>query len=139
MERRVEHRDVRDVRQRALCGTDRLQRRFVVERRERPELLDRGENGLVDHGRLAEAGAAMDDAMADRAGRHIVIDVLGLAAFDEMTLEARRARVDDENPQRPSRNGGYSSRIRRAYAATRATQRSIPSTSSEAGHAGTAA
>jgi hypothetical protein len=66
---------------------------------------------LVDHRRLDEARAAVDDAVADRVGRNVVVDLDRRPVFDEVPLEARGAGVDGEDLQRERWNGGYSSRI----------------------------
>ena len=77
--------------------------------------LERRHDGIVDAHRVAEDVAAVDDAVADRVEtrRHVVerLDRLrALAAVDECQLEARRARVDDEdaiqNGQAQSRTSG---------------------------------
>ena len=71
---------------------------------ERSELGEQGQlvlDGVVDEHRLAEGGAAVDDAMRD--GLHCrTDDVLerrdgrrGLVGGDEVQLQARRAGVDD--------------------------------------------
>jgi hypothetical protein len=51
------------------------------------------------------------DAVPDCVGGGVLLDGARLTVLDEMPLEARRAGVDDEDSQRPSRKGGYSSRI----------------------------
>ena len=92
----------------ATCGTsgkralrllDRAQRRRVVQRRKRLELLDLGPNLVVDHDRLAEPRAAVHHAVRDTAdmsqGLSPGRDLPGLVAFDDVQLQARRARVDD--------------------------------------------
>jgi Arc/MetJ family transcription regulator len=52
----------------------------------------------VDHDRVAEARAAVDDAVRDGLGVPAVrerLDRPRLAAVDEVELDARRAGVDD--------------------------------------------
>jgi hypothetical protein len=96
MEGRVEHRDVWDVRQDALGFFDRAQRRRVVQRRERLELLDLSFDGSVDQDRLAETLAAVNHAVCDRG--HVLferVDAARLLSLDDVQLQARRAGVDD--------------------------------------------
>ncbi len=74
MEGRVEHRDVRDVGQGALCLPDRAQCRCVVQRRQHLQLLNLGPNIVVDHDRLAEPRAAVHDSVCDRRDVSRVLD-----------------------------------------------------------------
>ena len=98
MEGSVEDGDVRDIGLSRLRLADRAQRRVVVERRQRAELLDRRNHLVVDQHRLHEACAPVDDAMADRIRLEVVLDRSG-CSVDEMPLQARRAGFDGENPQ----------------------------------------
>jgi hypothetical protein len=71
-----------------------------VERRQRRQLRDRLRHGGVhDHG-LAEAGAAVDDAMADGVGTLERLDGRApLPVVHERELQARRPCIDDEDVQ----------------------------------------
>ena len=100
----VEHGHVRDVRQYAARLLQRLQRRCVVQRRDQRQvgdlLLDLG---VDDHGRL-EAGAPVDDAVADRLDAAVELGVrldppARLVGRDEVQLQARGAGVDDKDVQ----------------------------------------
>jgi hypothetical protein len=53
----------------------------LVQRRERHELAEGGDYRVVQHGRLGEARAAMDDAMAD--GHDLVAECAGEPVEDE--------------------------------------------------------
>jgi hypothetical protein len=97
VERRVEDGDVRNVRERSAGVVDPAQRRVVVQRRDRTQLLDPADDVVVDPRRLDEARAAVDDAVADRLGRDERVDRVRFRSVDEMELQARRARVDGEN------------------------------------------
>jgi hypothetical protein len=69
-----------------------------VERRERDQRPDLGVDVRVDDDRVAKARAAVDDAVRDRV--HVLRERLDRAraiVFDDMELDARRARVDDED------------------------------------------
>lgn len=90
---------MRDVGQRGPGLADSPERRLVVQRRKRPKLLDRRDDVGVDQRRLDEARAAVDDAMADGVRSLVPVDGAGLAALDEVSLEARGARVDRENQE----------------------------------------
>ena len=120
MERRVEHRDVWNVRERAPRLVDRAHRRRVVQRRERLEPLDLGANVVVDQHWLAKARTAVHDAMRDRRdiSRDLVQDVSAWdsSSVDDVQLQARRARVDYENGQTQSRTSGWSSPYSRVHA-----------------------
>ena len=65
MKRGVEDGDLRNVRQRHRDGVDALEVRWVVQRRQRAALIDRGDDVGGDHNAFAEAIAAVHDAMAD--------------------------------------------------------------------------
>jgi hypothetical protein len=102
VERRVEDRDVRAIRQERPRLGDRLQGRGVVERSELAELLEPLGDRVVDDRGLSEVRPAVDDAVRD--GGDVVgrfrerTDTLGRAVRrDERELQARRAGVDDEN------------------------------------------
>jgi hypothetical protein len=97
MEGGVEDGHMRDVRQRLARAADLLERPPVVERRERRELLDRLLDRLVDERRTDEAAPTVDDAVTDRVRRHEVVDGAGFVPVDEVKLEARGARVDDQD------------------------------------------
>jgi hypothetical protein len=66
MEGGVEHRHVRDVRERPLGDLDAFGVDGVVQRREHGEIADRGQHGVVDQHRRREPLAAVDDAVRDR-------------------------------------------------------------------------
>ena len=100
MEGAVEDGDVGEIGKRLPGLFDRRQGRRVVQRRE----LDRGFelrlDRVVDHDRLAEARAAVDDTVGDR--RDGVRDRVkglnrgrGVVGLDNGKLQARRAGVDD--------------------------------------------
>jgi hypothetical protein len=101
----VEDRDVRHVREDALRLLDPRESWSVVERGECLELEDLLADDLIDHNGIAEAWAALHDAMADG------LDICGvdrleriqcgraLVRGDQVELEARRAGVDDEDVQ----------------------------------------
>ena len=102
VEGRVEDGDVRGVRQELSRLGDRLQGGRVVKRRELDELLQACRDVVIDQRRLAELRPAVDDPMCDSgdiAGRFSERrDALGRAVRrDERELQARRARVDDED------------------------------------------
>ena len=80
---RVEDGDVRDVGQRGQCLTDGDQSRLVVQRRERPQPLDPGDDRGVDHHGLDEARAAVDDSVPDRLGRRVAVDGAHLVSLDQ--------------------------------------------------------
>jgi hypothetical protein len=85
-----------NIRKRALRRLDCLERRLVVKRRERRQLADRALHLLVEDDRLAETGAAVDDAMTDRVALDRErVDRRRFASLDEVQLQARRAGVDD--------------------------------------------
>ena len=99
---RVEDRDVRAIRQKPPRVGDRRQGGRVVERRQLDQLFQPPGNRVVDDRGLSELGPAVDDAVRDggdvarsfREGRN----ALGRAVRrDERELQARRARVDDED------------------------------------------
>jgi hypothetical protein len=104
VERRVEDGDVRDIGERRPRPLESVERRSVVERSKIRELAERRRDRLVDDDGLTKALAAVDDAVADGGdvSRKLLDrrDVLALVvAIDDRQLEARGARVDDENPQ----------------------------------------
>jgi hypothetical protein len=87
-------------------GTARLvegdECRPVVQRRQLGEDSELTFDLVVDHDRIAEAQTAVDDAMRDRVdargNRLERLDLLGgVVVRDRRELEARRARVDDED------------------------------------------
>ena len=99
VEGRVEASYLRNLR---VAGADLADRRQIVglvQRRQRHELLQPVEHGLVDQGRGAVVGAAMDDAVADRHRRHpaqlsdqpvVELAERGRNVADLAWLEARR-------------------------------------------------
>ena len=108
----------------ATCGTagalaravaSASQRGRLMQRRKRRQALERCDDRVVDAHGVTEDPAAVDDSVADRveAGRNVVERLDGLRParlVDERQLEARRARVDDEdaaqNGQAQSRTSG---------------------------------
>ncbi len=68
MERRVEHRHLRDAGERRPRHAYAGQVDRIVQRRERRQLLDGGDHAVVDEHRLREALAAVHDAVPDRDG-----------------------------------------------------------------------
>ena len=100
MKRTVEDGDVGEIRQRAAGLLDRGQRGRVVQGRELDGGLEAAQDVVVDEDRVAEARAAVDDAVRDRGdirrrgveGRDGVRRVVRL---DDRELQARRAGVDD--------------------------------------------
>ena len=132
MERRVEAGDLGDARQRAPHRGERREGFRLVERRELGEVAKRGLDGLVDHHRLTEALAAVDDAVSRHVGWRrqlperrrdgIVVHgctrclelarpELGVVGADEGELEAAGAGVgyEDAHGHRQSRTSGGSS------------------------------
>jgi hypothetical protein len=98
VERGVEDGDVRHAGQRALRVLDRGEGGPVVQRRERGEVRDRGLDPVVDDDGIAKAVAAVDDAMTDGVRRCERLDRRrAVLAVDDRELQARRARVDDED------------------------------------------
>jgi hypothetical protein len=82
--------------------SERLQRGRLVQRRKRRQALERCDDRIVDAHWVAEDPAAVDDSVADRveARRYLVERLDGLRSaglVDERQLEARRARVDDQD------------------------------------------
>ena len=107
MEGGVEDGDVRHVRQCALRVVEPAEGRRVVQRSERNEPLDLPAHVGVDHDRVAEARAAVDDAMRDRVDvLRERVDLPRVVALDDVQLEALRARVYDEYGQTQSRTSG---------------------------------
>src|SRR5690606_7080376 len=66
MERRIEHRDLRNVAERLAHGSNAFQVVRVVQRREVDHLLDLAQHDRIDLHRLAEPLTAVNDAVADR-------------------------------------------------------------------------
>ena len=96
----IEHRDVRDVRQRLARTVDLLERPTVVERSEDRKLLDGTLDGFVDHHRLLEVASAVHDAVADGVRWNEALHGTGFVLLDEVKLEARGACVDNQDVQR---------------------------------------
>jgi hypothetical protein len=70
-----------------------------VEGRDLGALLDGREDPLVHERRVDLEVAEVDDPVPDGVRRHKVVHSLRRAVFgDDGELEARRARVDDEDP-----------------------------------------
>ena len=100
MKGRVEDGHVRNVRERGTRLLDGCKRRTVVQRRQLGHGGELALDRVVDHDRLAEALAAVDDAVRDGPdpGRHGLqrLDRLGRVVLaDHRQLQARRAGVDD--------------------------------------------
>ncbi|MET3800185.1 hypothetical protein ABID70_000140 [Clavibacter michiganensis] len=89
VERGVEDGHVRHVGEGGLRGLDPLQRSWVVQRRERGEVVDVGLHPVGDDGRLDEHVAAVHDAVADRDGRALLERRAVLGERVEHRLEAR--------------------------------------------------
>ena len=66
VERGVEHGDVRDVGEGAARDLDPQRVDRVVQRGEQAQRVHLGEHLVVDHGRVREARAAVDDPVGDR-------------------------------------------------------------------------
>ena len=102
MKRRIEDSNMRNMRKRSTGGVDCLECRRVVKRRECDQLAYLVANILINHDRIAKARAAMDHPMRDRidslrrAPRTNRAATLALV-LDGVELQARRARVDDED------------------------------------------
>jgi hypothetical protein len=105
----VEDRDVRDIPELGSRLADRRERRDVVQRRERRENIDLGDDLVVDQRRLDETTATVDDAVTDGLGVLVAVDRTRLLTFDEVPLQARRARVDGQYGQVQSAISGSSS------------------------------
>jgi hypothetical protein len=87
---------VRNTRQRALGRLDRLERRLVVQGRQRRQLADGFLHLLIEDDRVTKAGAAVDDPVSDCVAVDLErVDRLRLVPSNEMQLQARRAGVDD--------------------------------------------
>lgn len=71
MKRRVEHGDLRDVRERVAQRVDRVQAVRLMQRRQRRQRAQRIQHGIVDDQRLRVPRAAVHDAMRDRAQRDV--------------------------------------------------------------------
>ena len=101
VEGRVEDGDVRHVRQRAPRLRDRVERRRVVQRRERRRAPRARHRPRVDDDRLAEPGRrrARRGARRRRPSTKPSTARRPLLVVDERELQARRARVDDEDPR----------------------------------------
>jgi hypothetical protein len=129
-ERGVEHRDVRQVGQRLKGDVDAEHRRRVVQRRQRCQLLELGDQCVVDQCRPVQIRAAVHDAVTHRdqpdrpqlraglveqlergAQRRLVVGHLVVAADLALTeRQARRRRLltdplDDTVGQRRTRIG----------------------------------
>src|SRR5512133_197431 len=132
MKRRVEDRNVRYMRKDQLRYVNRLECRRVVKGGERDQLAYLVANPVIDHHRIPEAWATVDDPMRNR------IDFLGhlservdenalLVRLHSVELQTRRAGVDDEDRahrgvqpvQVQSRISGGSSPCARPYARAR--------------------
>jgi hypothetical protein len=88
-----------------------------VQRCERLELMDLAAHVVVDEHGLAEARAAVDDAVRDRFDVLLQrVDLVRLVALDDVQLQARGARVDYEYGQTQSRTSGWSSPYSRVQA-----------------------
>ena len=104
VERRVEDRDVRHVRERGARLADRAQGRRVVERGDARQIVDRLLDPVVDQHRLRVPSPSVHDAMPDGVRRLEAVDGPRLLALDEAELQARRAGIDGEDgAQRVSR------------------------------------
>ena len=124
---RVEDRDVRHVRKRRACFSNRTKSGLVVERGDPRDLLDRGLDLLVDPDGIDVSVSAVNDAVADSRRRHKVVDLLGRVSFDEVELEARGAGVDGED------RGQALSRARSSRAPTARRRRARASRPGNAG------
>jgi hypothetical protein len=69
-----------------------------VQRRELDEGLQPRNELVVDERRLAQL-TAVYNTVCNGVGRDEVVDRLRFLALDDTQLEARRARVDDKDPQ----------------------------------------
>ena len=104
VEGRVEDGDLRDGAERLGRLVDPADRGRVVERRNLHEPADGGANLAVDHDGVAEARAAVDDAVRDPVERGRVDPgqrahrLARLVLRHQRQLQARRAGVDDEDP-----------------------------------------
>ena len=135
VERRVEDRDVRDVRQRLHRVVDRGERLPLVERRQVGDLLERGPDLVVDDDRLAEARAAVHDAVRDRVDLpRPPSESTGRDASSPSTIESlrlvepaltTRIELTRELGQVQSRISGSSSPCSRVYARARRRASSI--------------
>jgi hypothetical protein len=94
MEGRVEDGDVGEVWKRFPRIANRRERRNVVQRRKWGQRVDPGDDLVVDLRRLDEAVATVDNAMPDSLSGLVGLDRPRGISFDEVQLEARRARVD---------------------------------------------
>ena len=102
MEGGVEDRDVWNVGNSGACDREGLQRRRLVQRRQRYQPFECCDDRIVDAHGVAKDRTTVDDPMADRVHtrRDVVerLDALRPSGLvDERQLEARRARVDDED------------------------------------------
>jgi hypothetical protein len=88
-----------------------------VQRCERLELVDLAAHLVVDEHGLAEARAAVDDAVRDPFDiLHERVDHARLVALDDVQLQARGACVDYEYGQTQSRTSAWSSPYSRVQA-----------------------
>ena len=94
MEGRVEDGDVGDVWKRFPRIANRRERRNVVQRGERRQRVDLGNDLVVDRRRVNEAVATVDNAMPDGLSGLVGLNRPRGISFDEVQLEARGARVD---------------------------------------------
>jgi hypothetical protein len=126
VKRGVEHGDVRHMRECRTRSCDRINRGTIVQRRQFDELSQASLARVVDHGWVAEV-APVDDSMRDGLDtcRHRLerFDLQALLVLcNDVQLQARRSRVDDEDGQpgqTQSRISGGSSPCSRPYARTR--------------------
>ena len=126
MERGIEDCDVRNARKEPSRIGDCFNRRLVVQRRELDKDTEPLFDLVVDPRRLAQL-TPVDDAMRDgvdlcRNGGERVDGCCVTVGVDEVQLQARRARVDDEDVQPgqvQSRIAGGSSPCSRPYARAR--------------------
>ena len=84
MERGVEDRDVRHVRQRLTRAADLLEGAPVVEGREHRDLLDRALHLVVDERGADEAAAAVHDAVTHGSRRDEAVHLPGFVSGDEV-------------------------------------------------------
>ena len=91
---------MRHIRERFAARVERVECRSVVQRRDLRPFLDVRQQPVLDHRRLEDEVAEVDDPVADRVCLDEVVDGCRAAALvHERELEARRAGVDDEDVQ----------------------------------------